>query len=185
MMRADVERLRAFIDHVLIAGRLEHQDLPPALVVTELGPLVARCVDDVCRRHGVPALAVRVELEVERVRTDPVALDVIVSNLLDNAVKYGGPEPRVVVRCAAVGGWLAIEVQDRGVGLARADLGKVFRRFFRVEREGQPRVRGTGLGLYVADQLARKLGGTIRATSEGPGRGATFRLELPLLEVMA
>ena len=72
-----------------------------------------------------------------------------------------------------------MRVQDRGVGIPRKQLKRIFRRFYRVQTRGLKQVKGTGLGLYIVRSIARAHGGRIFAQSEGEGRGATFTLELP------
>ena len=83
-------------------------------------------------------------------------------------VSYGVRGERVV-----------LEVADRGIGISEEDLPRVFRRFYRVDDESVRARPGTGLGLYVASELARELGGELAVRSEGRGRGATFALSLP------
>jgi two-component system, OmpR family, sensor histidine kinase SenX3 len=74
-----------------------------------------------------------------------------------------------------------VRVQDRGVGIPRKQLKRIFRRFYRVQTRGLKQVKGTGLGLYIVRSIARAHGGRVFAQSEGEGRGATFTLELPRL----
>jgi len=72
-----------------------------------------------------------------------------------------------------------VRVQDRGVGIPKKQLKRVFNRFYRVPSRGLTHVKGTGLGLYIVRSIARAHGGHVFAQSEGEGRGATFTLELP------
>jgi signal transduction histidine kinase len=72
-------------------------------------------------------------------------------------------------------------VQDRGVGIPKKHLKRIFNRFYRVQRHGLKQIKGTGLGLYIVRSIARAHGGRVFAQSEGEGQGATFTLELPRL----
>ena len=104
-----------------------------------------------------------------------------VSNLIDNAVKYSGPEAQVTVETANVDGkYVSVRVKDQGPGIPKAELKQIFKRFYRVPGPLATRVKGTGLGLYIVRSVAKRHGGRAWAESEGPGRGSTFVLQLPI-----
>jgi signal transduction histidine kinase len=84
------------------------------------------------------------------------------------------------VAVARQGEWAAIEVRDQGIGLAVEEREKIFQKFYRVGEEMVRQTEGTGLGLYLARELVRQVGGSITAESPGVGRGTTFRVTLPL-----
>jgi CheY-like chemotaxis protein len=112
------------------------------------------------------------------VLADPARLRQIFWNLLRNAVKFTPPGGRIVVRavpCEA--DRIAVEVSDSGIGIASGEIARIFRPF---EQAG-PRHGGLGLGLAISNALVEAHGGTLTAASEGPGRGATFRVELATL----
>jgi signal transduction histidine kinase len=116
------------------------------------------------------------------VQGDPEDLRTALSNLLDNAVKYSGDRVRITVSVAAptpVSVWM--RVQDRGMGIPRKQLKRIFRRFYRGPARGLRQIAGTGLGLFIVKSIARAHGGRVFAQSEGEGRGATFTIELPRL----
>ena len=180
MMRHDVLRLNAFIDDVLAASRLAHRRGAVALSSTSLRELVAAAVAAVRARHEVPPEAIEVDVPDDMVVvTDATVVQTIVKNLVDNAIKYSD-EPYVRVAAARNdAGALVVSVTDRGIGIHPRDLPLVFRRFYRGDA---PEVRarsGTGLGLFVASELAKALGGRIHAQSAGRGRGTTMSLTLP------
>ena len=103
---------------------------------------------------------------------DPVR--VILENLLDNAQKYGGGEVKISAEIQEH--WLELQVQDQGSGFPPEEAELLFEPYQRGQ-SGQPR-HGTGLGLYLARSLARAMGGELRASSPGVGKGATFHLRL-------
>lgn len=181
MMLDDVERLAGFIDRVLAATRLPAERSSQPLQEIDLAGLARRCAMAVTRRAHQPEIVVRIDVPPEIVlRSDEVALAVVLENLIDNAVKYSQQSADVVLS-ARPGreGQVVIEVTDRGIGIRRVDLRRVFERFYRVPDENVRSRRGTGLGLYVVSALVRSLGGRVAAMSEGVGHGTTMRVTLP------
>jgi signal transduction histidine kinase len=181
MMVDDVERLSSFIDDVLQASRLAHEQPAMSTAEASLEELVAVATKTVVARHHLPDDAVRIDVPSSiELATDRAALEIVLRNLIDNAVKYSGPEPRVEVRAQTTGpGGVLVEVRDLGIGIEKSHLDRVFHRFYRVEDEEVRKRRGTGLGLFVVRQLVRNLGGSIEAVSEGRGKGTTMRVRLP------
>ena len=103
------------------------------------------------------------------------ALRVIIENLLDNAGKYGGRAPVQLTAGCDESGW-TLSIKDQGVGFEQAHAAALFEPFAR--GNGVEHKHGSGLGLFIARQLARRMGGDLTATSPGPGLGATFTLRL-------
>jgi len=181
MMLDDTERLSGFIDDILAASRLEHGDVDQEVQEVPLQALVEECVVSVTRRHRVQADVVAVDVPAEiRVTTDPTALEVVVKNLLDNALKYSDPpyEVRVSARMPARD-TVVIAVEDAGLGIPKRDLKRVFQRFYRVPDRAASSRRGTGLGLFVVSAVVRSIGGKLRARSDGKGKGTTIEVLLP------
>jgi CheY-like chemotaxis protein len=113
---------------------------------------------------------------------DPVRLQQIVTNLLNNALKFTGDGGQVEVLLARESSRIVLTVQDNGMGIERDELERVFDRF-RQGRESARRVKGgLGLGLAIAKELVEAHRGTIHANSDGAGRGARFTVELPAAE---
>ena len=110
-----------------------------------------------------------------RVWADSDSFRVVVENLLDNATKYGGSAPARITHEQRGSEW-SLRVSDNGVGFAPGDTERLFDVFTR--GPGTSGQHGSGLGLYIARQLAAQMNGTLTAASEGPGRGATFTLTL-------
>jgi PAS domain S-box-containing protein len=108
---------------------------------------------------------------------DAARLQQITTNLVSNAVKFTPAGGVIAVRLDARGEHAVLEVEDTGEGISRDDLGRIFEAFHQVS---ESRAGGLGLGLDLVRRLTDLHGGTVRARSEGTGRGATFRVEIPL-----
>jgi two-component system OmpR family sensor kinase len=109
---------------------------------------------------------------------DPVLLRRAVDNLLDNARKYSPPESEIRVRVSRRGETAIVEVIDRGEGIARSDLERLFTPFFRADRSRARATGGVGLGLALSKRIVEAHGGTLAAQS-APGAGTTMTIALP------
>ena len=182
MMLDDVERLSAFIDDILEATRVESTPKGRTVSRVSLPALARRCIAAIAKRHKLAPEQVTVESPPDaELWTDPAALEIVLKNLLDNAIKYSDPpvDVRVLV---TVGndGRVRVDVIDKGIGIPRHALRRVFDRFYRVDEEAIRERRGTGLGLYVVKALVKNLGGRLTAHSDGPGEGTTMSILLPI-----
>jgi signal transduction histidine kinase len=183
IMLADADRLHRTVEQVLKAGAVAQKPKIVARSPVDMTALTRECVNLAIVRHHLPEQAVALEAHAGHPLTvsgDAEELRTVISNLLDNAVKYSGDQVRVTVSVAAPSpGTVWVRVQDRGVGIPRKQLKRIFNRFYRVQARGLKPIKGTGLGLYIVRAIARAHGGRVFAQSEGEGRGATFTLELP------
>ena len=184
LMLEDSDRLLATIEQVLRTGRVGSTGRSLHLGRIEVDEMVRSCVDRVRTLHHVPDEALHYEpCGPATVEGDVDDVRAAVTNLIDNAVKYSGSEVRVTVRAERTNGrFITIRVHDEGPGIPKSELKRVFRRFYRVPGPLASRVKGTGLGLFIVRSVARRHGGRAWAESEGPGRGSTFALELPIAQ---
>jgi signal transduction histidine kinase len=184
IMLADADRLHQTVDQVLKAGVVREKSRVDHVTV-DLAAIVRESVDLALVSHHLPADAIRIDTPQSSglfVRGDAEDLRIVVTNLLNNAVKYSGAEVRVTVTVATpTPGTVWVRVADQGIGIPKKQLKRIFNRFYRVQMRGLKQVKGTGLGLYIVRSIARAHGGRVFAHSEGEGHGATFTLELPRL----
>jgi len=114
-----------------------------------------------------------------RVLADEGATEQAIENLLANAIKYSGDAKQVEVRVGRVGNHVEVSVTDHGIGISRREQARIFRKFYRVQRELGGGPQGTGLGLAIVDHTMRGHGGFVRVSSE-PQQGSTFTLHFPI-----
>jgi signal transduction histidine kinase len=184
VMRDDTDRLLGTVETVLKAGELGHRS-PSQRTRVELYPLVADCIAIVLGRHHLDPTAIQLVEVPGNVRLFVLAnqddLRTAVLNLLDNAVKYSPDGVHVSCRIGIERyTWALLSVTDTGVGVASRELNRIFKRFYRAASNDQVKIKGTGLGLFLVRTIARQHGGSVRAISEGPGKGTTMLLKLPL-----
>jgi two-component system, OmpR family, sensor histidine kinase SenX3 len=186
IMHADTTRLQQTVEQVLKAGvagqRIGLQQRAPV----DITALAAEVTDTARVRHHLPPETITVHVATPSatglfVDGDVDELRTALSNLLDNAVKYSREQIQILVEVAAPSpDTVWVRVKDRGVGIPRAQLKRIFNRFYRFQTRGY-KVKGTGLGLFIVRSIVRQHGGRVFAASEGEGKGATFTVELPRL----
>lgn len=168
--------IRDFVDGILTEGseiRLECQRL-------DLTEYVSATVADLATTQRINWIQVEGEESVI-VEADPRHLGRILDNLLTNALKYSEPGSPIVLRVEPQANHALVSVSDRGIGIAPADLPRLFQRGFRT-RDSLRQSSGLGLGLYISRLLVEAHGGRIGAEST-LGQGSTFYVELPLASI--
>jgi signal transduction histidine kinase len=184
-MRSDTDRLLATVEQVLKAGELGQRERVQRRSRIELKAVVAECVATTVSRHHLPPEAIELEDVPGDVRlfvsANPEDLRTAVLNLLDNAVKYSPQGVHVKCRLSIENyTWAVLSISDTGLGIQARDLRRIFKRFYRAASNDRVKIKGTGLGLFLVRTIVRQHGGDVRALSEGPGKGSTMILKLPL-----
>jgi two-component system phosphate regulon sensor histidine kinase PhoR len=173
-------RLQALLDDLLTLSRLESVGQTSEREPVDLPALAQRALETL----AAAAREKRIRLEVReeplpRIPGEADGLERLLVNLLDNAIKYNRPGGEVLLRLARYGGEAVIEVSDTGIGIPPEALGRIFERFYRVDKGRAREEGGTGLGLAIVKHIAQSHGGHVEVESR-MGRGTTFRVYLPL-----
>jgi signal transduction histidine kinase len=182
IMLEDSNRLLETIEQILRTGRIGHSGRKPILSRIDLGGIVQECVTRARTLYNLPPESLSHQPRSPMtILADLDEVRAAVSNLIDNAVKYSGSSVKVSVEIAATDEkHVSVRVCDQGPGLSKTELKPIFKRFYRARGPAALRVSGTGLGLYIVRSVAKRHGGRAWAESEGPGRGSTFVLQLPI-----
>lgn len=184
LMLDDADRLRGTVEQVLKAGEVGYKHPVKTSTKVDFGNLVMDCMELARTRHGLQTDALHwsgsANVSAIEVQGDPDELRTAIGNILDNAIKYSGRKVDVSVEIDTPSRTLVVlRVRDRGVGIPRHELKRVFKRFYRASSRSVSQVKGTGLGLFIVRAIARAHGGRVFAESAGEARGTTVTLELP------
>ncbi|MFN6116653.1 MAG: sensor histidine kinase [Flavobacteriales bacterium] len=183
IIRSENERLRNQVERVLQLATLDKDELQLKLEAVDMNQ-VAR---EVAEHFTLPLAERRVEMDLQvmaarsTVTGDRMHLANVVTNLLDNALKYGPDDSVIRMRTLQRGGEFLLIVEDQGIGIRKEDIKHIFERFYRVHTGNVHNVKGFGLGLHYVQQIAHAHNGGISVQSE-PGKGSTFTLSLPLAQ---
>jgi two-component system, OmpR family, sensor histidine kinase SenX3 len=182
VMLDDTDRLMRTVEQVLKAGHLAQKRELQQFRPVEVEPILRECMELVTTRHHLAPEALHwgnepAENQHYTVMGELEDLRTAFLNVLDNAVKYSREKVDVAVELLAPSiDRLEVRVVDKGIGIQRGELKRVFRRFYRA---ANPSVKGSGLGLFIVRAIAKRHGGKVTASSEGAGKGTTVTIELP------
>jgi two-component system sensor histidine kinase KdpD len=170
-------RLTRIVEEILLTQRLDTGDLLLERRAFDVSETVERVVAGtrVWRDPRPVALQLSSGLEAEG---DPAMFEQVLVNLLDNAIKYSPPGTEVRVTVERVRASVRVMVADDGPGIPAADHDRIFEKFFRLDPDQETGAAGTGLGLYIARELVRRMRGRLGLLPAGGG--ATFFVDLPL-----
>ena len=184
-MLDDGDRLLRMVDNLLDTTRLEEGRHSLVRERVVLRDIVAHCVEEIAERARHNNIAVETDIAEDFVlNADRTALETVLRNLLDNAVKacVAGEGGAISVEAVRAAGNVTITVRDDGLGFPPEHGAQIFKKFFRLGDELRRTTPGTGLGLYIVQRLVDLSGATITAASEGPGNGATVTVSWPAAE---
>ena len=182
IMTEELRRLDSLISQLLEVGRLDALGDTEEPEAIEISPILQQFAETACLNWNVKLGEVfTFDLDPVVVKAKKIILDLIFSNLIDNAVKYAATPPEVHVSVKAYGrSRVRIQIGNNGSGIAPDDRKNVFQIFYRGGSELQRRRKGTGLGLYIVNTLVKKSRGRIQIKDRPDGEsGCIFEVELP------
>ena len=178
-------RLSLLVDDMLDVSRIRLGELPLRIGEVDLRALIDRVV----QRYAEQEVAVQPRFEIALpevpclVHADEDRLDQVMSNVIDNAIKYSGEGQPIGISLVGDADGYLLRVQDTGIGLPLNDLESIFRPFGRASNAISSNVPGLGIGLFISRNIVERHGGRIWAESEGEGLGTTFSVWLPTIGV--
>jgi two-component system phosphate regulon sensor histidine kinase PhoR len=174
------DRLRDLIEDLLDLASVEQGEARLRIGRVAVAEVVAQA-EATLRPSAVrrsQTLRAEVPAGLPAVLADRDRLAQVLINLVDNAIKFTPDGGRILLSAAAADGRIILSVSDTGIGIPPGEVGRIFERFYRVDRSRDRKEGGTGLGLAIAKHLTQAMGGTIEAESAA-GTGTTFRITLP------
>jgi signal transduction histidine kinase len=174
----ELMRIRGMVEELLTLAQLDAWQYQLEVGPTDLGRIVQTAMESVGSKAARFGIDVHFDAAEHRCVCDAQKLYQVFLNLLDNAIKYSDPGARVDVKIEEGVSSLTVEVKDTGVGIPQEDLGQLFERFYRVDKDRSRATGGSGLGLAISRQIVEMHGGDLSVES-AVGEGSTFRVRLP------
>ncbi len=184
LVAEQASRLSSIIDELLLASKLAGRLDSGRLDLEDErfdADQVARTVVQAARIHAPPAIEIELSTPpwLPDARGDRDKVGQVLANLVENAVKYSPGGGRIDVALEHEGDRIAFEVRDEGLGIPLDEQERIFKKFYRLDPNLTRGIGGSGLGLYICDELVRRMGGELRVSST-VGSGSTFSFDLPL-----
>ena len=176
----EAARLQRVAADLSLLSRIEEGAVAFKFETVDLSMVAEKVANRLGQQYLDQGVALELQLDtLLAVSGDPDRLAQVFTNLIGNALGHTPTGGSVVVASSEAGDLARVTVSDSGHGISAEDLGRIFDRFYRAEQD--PHSTGSGIGLTIARSIARSHGGDVTASSEGPGRGATFTVTVPLV----
>lgn len=174
----DTDRLNNLVSDLLLSAKLEST----YQLNKEWFPLVSmveECMQSLKQKFPGAKMNLTAAPDLPEMYADYSAIRSVILNLLENAMKYSDTIPEVKINMGVWSDKMVVDISDSGIGIAPHERKKIFEKFYRIGNEDQRKTKGTGLGLYIVDQIIRAHNGSIMVASNQP-KGTVFSLLLPL-----
>ena len=172
----ETKRLDALCNNILLASQFETGQYENSKQIVDLSTIAVQCIQSFEERYTNRQCIASIDAAIQ-LQGEPLLLQLMINNLLDNANKYAAPETPILVDLHVVGADIELTVKDQGIGIVPEERSKVFDKFYRVGAEQTRTTKGTGLGLYLCKKIVTFHGGAIFIKPNQP-KGSIFVVQL-------
>ncbi|MDH4467757.1 MAG: ATP-binding protein [Bacteriovoracaceae bacterium] len=177
-LQDSTQELNSFISSILDLTKIESQDLKLNIIQKDVNTLIETTVEKLTFQAETKGMKIETELgPLYPVSIDPILILRVISNLVENSIKYSGPNSTVMIKTWDDKEWVYIEIYDNGVGIPEEDLKHIFDKFYRVKNNLSHSIKGSGLGLYLVKYFIELHQGKIQVSSL-VGEGTKFLIQL-------
>ena len=178
LIASENERLNKLAENFLTFSRFDRGTQPLNLAPVSPRTIAEQAVNTLRPRLDAAAFTFDAPENLPQIQADGDALTQVLTNLLDNALKYTGEEKRIALRVSATADGVVFAVEDNGIGLTNDERSAVFRPFYQADQKLSRTREGCGLGLAIVNRIVKAHGGEITVASE-PGKGSVFSVKIP------
>jgi len=178
-IQLDNNRLIKLVEHILLATNLEHENMAIMKETTDISRLCEETIKSVSGTRGKDHITETSITPGIQLKVDELLFSSILLNIYDNAVKYSEPGSLIEVVLNKDKEYISLSVKDQGKGISQEESKKIFQRFYRSENEEIRKTKGTGLGLYIVNQLVKAHNGVIEISSNQP-KGSIFTVKFKI-----
>jgi signal transduction histidine kinase len=179
MTLQETSRLDTLINNILVSSQLEGGGYVFSKEELDFSSLVKDCIKQAKSRYPERTFTEEIEEEIE-IAGDPLLLQLMISNLLENAVKYSPKEEPIICKLHKVNNEVLLNIIDRGIGIADNEKSKIFEKFYRTGNESTRKAQVTGLGLYLCSKIAEDHNADISVTNNVPS-GSNFAIHFRIM----
>lgn len=181
LMMRDAERLKNLINSILEVSAMDKKKSQRDFEIYKADETIKEIILESAQQFKLNPAAIDFSGDAGcNILINRNSIKTVFDNLVDNSIKYSKRNLQINVLFKQNSKKFDIEFSDNGIGIAREQIKKIFQRFYRIYESDIPNVKGTGLGLYVVREIIKNHNGKITAFSEGKGKGAKFKIELPI-----
>lgn len=171
----EANRLNGLCNNILLSSQIDSDSFKSNKQLVDVGLIVKASTDSFKKRF----ISKNIEVNIDEncyLKGETFLLEMLINNLLDNAIKYSPNNPTIVVKLLLYPNKIVLQVKDEGIGIDESQKDKLFTKFYRIENESTRTTKGTGLGLYLCKKIAKLHNGNISVTKNKP-MGSTFEVQ--------